>query len=325
VDSTVLGPYGTLDIEYVDAADSVNTPAKVLLPSTYRITPSTWIAPTPGSLPPAYRIRHLLVLGDSISADGQSGTQGAWRVEFITRMQSAGWPKITTVGTQQSIGVGPQEQSGLLPYQAVYSEAISGFRIANILYRDGRPNPIAAEGWDTPGLQANGDPCDTVIAPGTCIIGGSDLSFTFHIDSYVPRFSPDAAVVFLGTNDIFNAIALPDGDLTQVHVRLQAMLTRLAALMPAGAPILIVQIPPWSGGFNDSYRVTYNARIADTVIPNLAAIGIRAYAVDVSTGFNTGTMLQGDGLHPNPAGMLFVGDTIAARFLALATANNWVQ
>ncbi len=268
-------------------------------------------------------LRSVLVIGDSISADGSSGTQGAWRVEFVTKLRAAGYVNTVTVGTQQSNFLAPTAAQKA----AAYAMAISGLRIANILHQAPwlPSNPILATGWDVAGLQIGGAECDTNLSAPPCPVGGYDVSSSGHIDVFVPMLAPDLVIVFLGTNDIFNAIAVPNGDPTVAHVRMLGFVQRLITFLRPGVPILISTLYQWASapgvpltvGTIETNRLNFNSQLAAAVIP---ALGAQVSECDIQTNWSAATDLQNDNLHPNPSGMAVLGDNFAVCVLARARA-----
>lgn len=69
-----------------------------------------------------------------------------------------------------------------------------------------------------------------------------------------------------------------------------------------GAPL-----PPYTNG-SDAGMAAYNAAIASAVA-NVAGQGRRAHLVDVSTAYNTATMVSGDNIHPNDTGHAYLATT----------------
>lgn len=73
-------------------------------------------------------------------------------------------------------------------------------------------------------------------------------------------------------------------------------------------------VPPYNNG-SDAGMAAYNVAIA-AAVANVAAQGRRVHLVDVSTSYNTATMVGGDQVHPNDTGHAYLANTFLA---AMAT------
>jgi len=132
---------------------------------------------------------------------------------------------------------------------------------------------------------------------------------------------PDIVLIHLGTNDIGQngAQGVIDAD-----TNLRAIIAALRAENPAVA-ILLARIIPI--GCCSGYQVNagqvgpLNAAI-DQIVLDLHDAAAPVLAVDLNTGFDLATMMQGDGLHPNLVGEAWLADRWRAVLEPLLPAGN---
>lgn len=115
---------------------------------------------------------------------------------------------------------------------------------------------------------------------------------------------PDAVIVALGGNDLLRGI-----DPALSRANLEAILTRLAA---EGLPALLVGLSA-PGNYGPEYQAAFAA-----IYPELAAAHgallvpdlLAPLAGAVAAGTPPGTVMQGDMIHPNPAGVALVVEAL---------------
>jgi len=121
------------------------------------------------------------------------------------------------------------------------------------------------------------------------------------IDAIAAAAQPDVALIHLGTHDIGQngaaGVANADANLRFIIGRLRAENPDVVVLLARVVPIACC-----SGYFANAAQVgPLNAAI-DQIALDLDTPMSPVVVVDLNTGFDTGTMLQSDGLHPNTVG-----------------------
>jgi lysophospholipase L1-like esterase len=111
---------------------------------------------------------------------------------------------------------------------------------------------------------------------------------------------PQIILLHIGTNDIYSTTQ----PVAQAPQRLGALIDKIIAGAP-DALLVVAQITPLKNF--DPQVMTYNAAVP-AVVQMRAAAGKHILLVDMHTGFNIGTMLSSDGVHPNQMGYNFMGD-----------------
>ena len=108
-----------------------------------------------------------------------------------------------------------------------------------------------------------------------------------------------ALVVNLGSNDALRGLPL-----AELEKNLTAIVTRAKAAAPA-APVFLVQLeafPNMGAEFTDTYRAIF-PRVAQATGAILVPFPLREVALDPS-------LVQADGVHPNPAGAERMAETM---------------
>lgn len=123
------------------------------------------------------------------------------------------------------------------------------------------------------------------------------LSLLAGLETWL-RLEPDIVVVYAGVNDIVSGEAT--GAETVTHA--QNLINAILGMLP-GVRIIWCQIGGVTGGFAgfQTQINAYNAGLP-AMINGLANAVQDVMLVDCATGFDVGTMLQVDNIHPNEAG-----------------------
>lgn len=138
---------------------------------------------------------------------------------------------------------------------------------------------------------------DSVAAPS--------LSLTANLSTWL-QLSPDVIVVHAGVNDIVS------GEWTgsQAATNMTTLLTTIFSLLK-GVRVIVCKIIGVTGAFSgfQSAINTFNAAL-DGVVNGLGSSVSDVMLVDCAAGFDVGTMLQGDGIHPNAAGAQHIANKV---------------
>lgn len=132
---------------------------------------------------------------------------------------------------------------------------------------------------------------------------------------------PDIVLVHLGTNDIGQMGA---AGVTNADTNLRLIIERIRSVRPSVTILLaqVIPIGPGSSYFANAGQVgPLNATIA-TVAADLDTAGSPIIVVDQNNGYDVGTMMQSDGLHPNAAGETQMATTWAVALATLLTPGN---
>lgn len=112
---------------------------------------------------------------------------------------------------------------------------------------------------------------------------------------------PDIVLMHLGTNDLGQ---LGAAGVTTADANLRAIVADLRAARP-GVTVLLAEIVPIGPGtayFSNAGQVVPFNAVVRQIATDLDLPGARVLAVDLNGGYDLGTMMQGDGLHPNLTG-----------------------
>ena len=129
------------------------------------------------------------------------------------------------------------------------------------------------------------------------------------ISSAAMTYQPDIVLLKLGTNDIGQlgaaGIAPADQNIRDIIGLLRAQVPNVTILLGH-----IIPIDPGTSssyGANEAQVGPWNAAL-DTIAADLDTVNSPVVIVDHNTGFNLGSMMSGDGLHPNETGEQFIAD-----------------
>ncbi len=132
---------------------------------------------------------------------------------------------------------------------------------------------------------------------------------------------PDIVLMHLGSNDVGQS---GSAGVANADFYLRSIISRIRGVNP-NVVILIGQIIPIGPGTsyfdNSAWIPALNAVVAD-VAADLSTPLSPVVAVDHFTGFDVGTMMQPDGLHPNELGEAFQGGRWQAALQPFLTAGN---
>lgn len=132
---------------------------------------------------------------------------------------------------------------------------------------------------------------------------------------------PDIVLMHLGSNDVGQSGA---AGVANADFYLRSIINRIRGVNPS-AVILIAQIIPIGPGTsyfdNSGWIPALNAAVAE-LAADLSTPLSPVVAVDHFTGFDLGTMMQPDGLHPNELGEAFQSGRWQAALLPFLTAGN---
>ena len=142
---------------------------------------------------------------------------------------------------------------------------------------------------------------------GYTISGGGNGGIAGSItDNAISTYHPNIVLLMIGTNDLNDNI-----DVTNAPSRLGKLIDEIITDAPS-ALVVVSTIIPISAPGSDQRTQTYNAAISGLVNARASA-GKHVVMVDSYAGFsknaNYQTALKADGLHPNTAGYVIIGDT----------------
>lgn len=141
------------------------------------------------------------------------------------------------------------------------------------------------------------------------------------IDAAALAGQPDVVLVHLGTNDIGQSGA---AGVTTADTHLRLIIDRLRLQNPAVVVLLARVIPIGMGTsyFANAAQVPALNAVIDQIAADLDNPAAPVLVVDLNTGFDLGTMMQPDGLHPNVVGEAFLADGWRAVLETLLPSGN---
>ena len=150
---------------------------------------------------------------------------------------------------------------------------------------------------------------------GFTISGGGNGGIAGSItDSAISTYHPNIVLLMIGTNDINDNI-----DITNAPSRLGRLIDEIIVDAPAALVVVSTIIPIAAPG-GDQRTQAYNAAIP-ALVNARASAGKHVVLVDNYAAFsknpNYQTALKADGLHPNTAGYVILGDTFYGAIAAL--------
>lgn len=131
---------------------------------------------------------------------------------------------------------------------------------------------------------------------------------------------PDIALVHLGTNDIGQQGA---AGVANADTHLRSIVAQLRTAVPDVTILLarVIPIGPGTSYFANAAQVPPLNTVISAIAADLDTPASRIFVVDQNTGFDLGTMLQADGLHPNLAGEARIASVWFARLSTLLPAG----
>jgi hypothetical protein len=153
------------------------------------------------------------------------------------------------------------------------------------------------------GTQSNGP----AMAPGTTVPfpmhheghSGFTISMILGTASMDVQYAPHIILLHAGTNDTYMS------DPAGAPSRLSTAVDSLASMFP-NALIAVAKIIPYPAQANNVNLINQSI---PAMVQGKVAAGKHVIMVDLNTGFQTSTMLSGDGIHPNQTGYNWMGDT----------------
>jgi|HubBroStandDraft_6_1064221.scaffolds.fasta_scaffold241265_2 hypothetical protein len=112
-------------------------------------------------------------------------------------------------------------------------------------------------------------------------------------------YGPHIILVHAGTNDTYM------GDPSGAPARLSTLVDYLTTNFP-NALVVVAKIIPYP---SQASNVNLINQSIPAMVQSKVAAGKHVIVADLNTGFNTSTMLAGDGVHPNQSGYNWMGDT----------------
>ena len=132
-----------------------------------------------------------------------------------------------------------------------------------------------------------------------------------NFDTRLTGYTPDVALIHIGTNDPDSTAALIDA--TENNIK--SIITKLRAKNPNVTVLLAKLMTGWKG---------INARV-DGIVTAMNTASSRVVAVDMATGFINNTALAGtmtfDWVHPNAIGQKFMAQRWYTAFMGLVNAD----
>lgn len=132
---------------------------------------------------------------------------------------------------------------------------------------------------------------------------------------------PEIVLIHLGTNDVGQMGA---AGVTNADMNLRLIIDRIRSVQPT-VTILLAQVVPIGPG-SSYYSNADQVGPLNTVIADIAAdkdtIDSPVILIDQNTGFDLGTMMQSDGLHPNVAGEMQMADVWYATLVTILPPVN---
>jgi hypothetical protein len=111
-------------------------------------------------------------------------------------------------------------------------------------------------------------------------------------------YGPNIILVHAGTNDTYGS------DPTGAPMRLSMLVDYLTTTFP-NALVVVAEIIPYPSQMTNTNLINQSI---PAMVQSKVSAGKHVTMVDLNTGFNTSTMLAGDGVHPNQSGYNWMGD-----------------
>jgi lysophospholipase L1-like esterase len=127
---------------------------------------------------------------------------------------------------------------------------------------------------------------------------------------------PDVALVHLGTNDIGQQGA---AGVANADTHLRSIVAQLRSAVPDVTILLarVIPIGPGTSYFANAAQVAPLNAVISAIAADLDTPASRILVVDQNSGYDLGTMMQADGLHPNVAGEARIASVWFARLSTL--------
>jgi lysophospholipase L1-like esterase len=128
--------------------------------------------------------------------------------------------------------------------------------------------------------------------------GGSGISGLIPSPAFASGSggTPQIILMMIGTNDVGNFTG------AQMATQLGSLMDKIIGAAPDSL-LVVAKITPVS--WATSVVNAYNGAIPE-LIQTRASVGKHIVLADMNTGFNSGTMLSSDNLHPNSTGYAFM-------------------
>jgi hypothetical protein len=111
-------------------------------------------------------------------------------------------------------------------------------------------------------------------------------------------YGPNIILVHAGTNDTYGS------DPSGAPMRLSMLVDYLTTTFP-NALVVVAEIIPYPSEMTNTNLINQSI---PAMVQSKVSAGKHVTMVDLNTGFNTSTMLAGDGIHPNQSGYNWMGD-----------------
>jgi lysophospholipase L1-like esterase len=132
---------------------------------------------------------------------------------------------------------------------------------------------------------------------------------------------PDSVLIHLGTNDVGQMGA---AGVTNADANLRLIIDRIRSVRPT-VTILLAQVIPIGPGtwyYNNADQIAPLNAVIATIAADMDTPMSPVILVDQHTGFDVGTMMQSDGLHPNLVGEARMADVWHAALAPLLSPEN---
>jgi hypothetical protein len=232
---------------------------------------------------------------DAAPETGSDTTQAPDTNVYNPCPTSGGPCKVLPFGDSITMGVGDESNAGYraplfaLAVAARQKMTFTGSQSNGPTTVSGQPFPQNHEGHS-----------GWTIDPGYGSWGAGGISSLVPTPAFTTL--PDIVLLMIGTNDVYAS----SGQSTMTN-RLAALLDKILSTAP-DALLVVAKITPLTtgGGYRDIIK-TYNDAIPG-LVQTRAAAGKHIVVVDMNSNFNTQTMLNSDGIHPNTNGYKFMAN-----------------
>jgi lysophospholipase L1-like esterase len=258
---------------------------------------STDFATAAGSNLPAAKAINIMPLGDSITW-GQ-GVAGGYETKLYTELAASGL-HAKFLGSQTNNASTTLSNNNQIREEG-HPGAFTDYILGNL---DGNVNGDVYDNGSGPNLNNGGDWL-TTNSTGT----------------------PDYVLLMIGTNDVGFG-----GGAAHALTNLGLIMDKITSLDPNAHIIVSNALSRTdSSTANTNINTQYNPNIPGLVSTH-ASEGEKVSFVDINSLFNTSTMLQSDGVHPNALGYSVVGDAFANAIAAInaslspsSVTGTWIQ